>query len=66
MAGCARPAMPDLADKMLRFAEMPDDQKQEMGRQSQLKAGREFDERLTINSCLETVHQALLKDGVRS
>jgi glycosyltransferase involved in cell wall biosynthesis len=51
----------DLADKMLRFAELSDERRHEMGRQSRLKAEREFDERLVIEAYLEAVKEVLPK-----
>ncbi|OQM77584.1 glycosyltransferase family 4 protein [Manganibacter manganicus] len=53
----------DLTGKMMRFVELSQEQRAEMGRQSRLKAEREFDERLVIKSCLEAVRQAVPKAG---
>jgi hypothetical protein len=46
---------------MLRFAELSDERRHEMGRQSRLKAEREFDERLVIEAYLEAVKEVLPK-----
>jgi len=52
----------DLADKMLRFIAASQEQRLEMGRQSRLKAEREFDERVVIDAYLDAIDRAL---GVR-
>lgn len=49
----------DLADKMLRFIAASEEQRLEMGRQSRLKAEREFDERVVIDAYLEAIDRAL-------
>jgi len=47
---CKAKDVTDLAEKMLRFTDMTEAQSQEMGRQSRLKAEREFDEKLVIDA----------------
>jgi len=49
----------DLADKLLRFAQMPEAARLEMGRQSRLKAEREFSERIVIDAYLAEIDRVL-------
>jgi len=49
----------DLADSMLRFAQVSDERKLEMGRQSRLKAEREFNEHVVIGAYLDAIEHAL-------
>lgn len=49
----------DLADHMLRFAVAPAGYRLEMGRQSRLKAEREFDEKIVIDAYLAAIDAAL-------
>ncbi len=56
----------DLADKLLRFAQLPKAARLEMGRQSRLKAEREFSERIVIDAYLAEVDRVLAGRGHRS
>lgn len=47
----------DLADKMMRLYELPDQQLERMGKASRRLAEEKFDERYVINKYLETIRQ---------
>ncbi|WP_072341278.1 glycosyltransferase family 4 protein [Devosia enhydra] len=53
----------DLAEKMLRMARASPESRAEMGRQSRLKAEREFDERIVIDAYLKAIDEAMAKKG---
>ena len=49
----------DLADRMLRFALMPEADREEMGRQGRLKAEREFSESIVVDAYLADIERLL-------
>lgn len=49
----------DLADRMLRFAAAPPEERLEMGRQSRLKVERTFDEGIVIDAYLDVIERVL-------
>ena len=61
---CKAKDIDDLADRMLRFAEASDEQRLEMGRQSRLKAERQFNERIIIDSYIAAIEQVLSHKGL--
>jgi glycosyltransferase involved in cell wall biosynthesis len=51
----------DLAERMLRFAAAPAEQRLEMGRRSRLKAEREFDEKIVLEAYLAGIDATLCR-----
>jgi glycosyltransferase involved in cell wall biosynthesis len=51
----------DLAERMLRFAAAPAEQRLEMGRRSRLKAEREFDEKIVLEAYLAAIDATLCR-----
>lgn len=49
----------DLAAKMFRFAKSTDEQRLEMGRQSRLKAERQFNERIIVDAYIAAIEKIL-------
>ena len=60
---CRAKDINDLANKMLRFAESSTAQRLEMGRQSRLKAERQFNERIVVDAYLAAIEQILARRG---
>lgn len=58
---CKAKDIGDLADKMLRFAETPDEERLKMGRQSRLKAERQFNERIVVDAYLTAIDQIFVR-----
>jgi glycosyltransferase involved in cell wall biosynthesis len=56
---CRKKDAGDLAKAMIRFAESSLEKKKEMGRQSRLKAERDFNENIVIEAYLAAVHDAI-------
>jgi glycosyltransferase involved in cell wall biosynthesis len=54
----------DLANKMLRMIDLPEEQRLKMGRRSQEKMLREFDERIVIDRYLDVTEQILARHSV--
>ena len=62
---CAPRDAEDLAEKLLRFAQSPQAARQEMGRQSRMKAEREFSETVVIDAYLARIDSILQRPGSR-
>ncbi|HMN13111.1 MAG TPA: glycosyltransferase family 4 protein [Bellilinea sp.] len=60
---CKAKDVDDLADKMLQFTESSHAQRLEMGRQSRLKAERQFNERIVVDAYLAAIEQVLTRKG---
>jgi len=60
---CRAKDIDDLTDKMLLFTASSNEQRLEMGRQSRLKAERQFDERIVVDAYLAAIEQILARKG---
>lgn len=56
----------DLAEAMLRFCSASDEQRTDMGRQSRLKAEREFDENIVIEAYFDVINRIVRQETVQS
>jgi glycosyltransferase involved in cell wall biosynthesis len=54
----------NLADKMLRMIDLPEEQRLEMGRRGREKMLREFDERIVIDRYLAAIEEILVRRSV--